>query len=141
MALEDGININIAQLEPREPAALRAVIIEMHQRYYLGSRGDLPPSGVSWWFKQDEIHQAMHLHGRPEFRMHSVLTRRGLLTAILDRRPQQEVSISSTRRKRVLVDQRSCRRRASLLTQSTIYLQPTARAKEMKGHDHEQTQP
>jgi hypothetical protein len=32
MALEDGININIAQLEPRDPAALRAVIIEMHQR-------------------------------------------------------------------------------------------------------------
>jgi hypothetical protein len=114
MALEDGIRKNIAQVELSERAALRDVIIEVHQRYYPGSRGDLPPGGVSWWFKQDEIHQATHVQGGPEFRMHSVLTRRGLLTAILDKRPQQEESILSTRRKRVLVDQRSCRRRESL---------------------------
>jgi Common central domain of tyrosinase len=67
MALGDGIRRNIAQVEPSERAALRDAIIEMHQRYYPGSRGDLPPGGVSWWFKQDEIHQATHVHGGPEF--------------------------------------------------------------------------
>jgi len=27
----------------------------------------MPPGGVNWWFKQDEIHQATHVHGGPEF--------------------------------------------------------------------------
>ena len=30
-------------------------------------RTDSTPGGVSWWFKQDEIHQATHVHGGPEF--------------------------------------------------------------------------
>jgi hypothetical protein len=32
-----------------------------------GVKTDTPPGGVSWWFKQDEIHQATHVHGGPEF--------------------------------------------------------------------------
>jgi hypothetical protein len=39
----------------------------MHRRFYPGKRDDTPPGGVSWWFKQDEIHQATHVHGGPEF--------------------------------------------------------------------------
>jgi hypothetical protein len=67
MALGDGIRRNVAQVDPAERAMLRDAIKELHQRYYPGSRGDTPPGGVSWWFKQDEIHQATHVHGGPEF--------------------------------------------------------------------------
>jgi hypothetical protein len=70
MALGDGIRRNIAHVDPTERALLRAAIIEMHTNplyRYPGSRGDTPPGGVSWWFKQDEIHQATHVHGGPEF--------------------------------------------------------------------------
>ncbi len=67
MALGDGIRRNIAQVEPAERVMLRDAILELHHRYYPGARGDTPPGGVSWWFKQDEIHQATHVHGGPEF--------------------------------------------------------------------------
>jgi Common central domain of tyrosinase len=67
MALGDGIRRNIADVEPMERDALREAIKEMHRRYYPGSKSDEPPGGVSWWFKQDEIHQATHVHGGPEF--------------------------------------------------------------------------
>lgn len=32
-----------------------------------GVRDEFPIGGVSQWFKQDEIHQATHVHGGPEF--------------------------------------------------------------------------
>jgi hypothetical protein len=67
MALGDGIRRNIAHVDPAERAMLRDAIIELHHRYYPGSRGDTPPGGVSWWFKQDEVHQATHVHRGPEF--------------------------------------------------------------------------
>jgi hypothetical protein len=62
MALGDGIRRNIAQVDPAERALLRDAIVELHHRFYPGSRGDTPPGGVSWWFKQDEVHQATHVH-------------------------------------------------------------------------------
>ena len=62
-----GIRRNIAHVDPTERAMLRDAILEMHRRFYPGGRGDTPPGGVSWWFKQDEIHQATHVHGGPEF--------------------------------------------------------------------------
>ena len=68
MALGDGIRRNIAHVDPTERAALIAAIIELNQRYYPGSIGDTPIAGhVSLWFKQDEIHQATHVHHGPEF--------------------------------------------------------------------------
>jgi hypothetical protein len=67
MALGDGIRRNIAHVDPAERAMLRDAIKELNHRYYPGNRGDMPPGGVSWWFKQDEIHQATHVHGGPEF--------------------------------------------------------------------------
>lgn len=67
MALGDGIRRNIADVDPTERALLRDAVLELHKRYYPGNQGDTPPGGVSWWFKQDEIHQATHVHHGPEF--------------------------------------------------------------------------
>jgi len=68
MALGDGIRRNIAQVDPSERALLRDAFLELNRRFFGGSRTDAPAvGGVSWWFKQDEIHQATHVHGGPEF--------------------------------------------------------------------------
>lgn len=67
MALGDGIRRNIASVDPAERALLRDALIELNHRFYPGTRGDAIPGGVSWWFKQDEIHQSTHVHGGPEF--------------------------------------------------------------------------
>src|SRR5438094_3000930 len=67
MALGDGIRRNIAHVDPVERDLLRDAILEMHRRFYPGQREDKPPGGVSWWFKQDEIHQATHNHGNTAF--------------------------------------------------------------------------
>ncbi|WP_198161301.1 tyrosinase family protein, partial [Variovorax sp. WDL1] len=67
MALGDGIRRNIASVDPSERALLRDALIALNQRLFPGSRTDPNAGGVSWWFKQDEIHQATHVHGRPEF--------------------------------------------------------------------------
>lgn len=67
MALGDGIRRNIAHVDPTERALLRDAIIQLNQRHFPGSPSETPPGGVSFWFKQDEIHQATHVHGGPEF--------------------------------------------------------------------------
>ncbi len=67
MALGDGIRRNIAAVDPAERALLRDALIELNRRFFPGNRTDAIPGGVSWWFKQDEIHQATHVHGGPEF--------------------------------------------------------------------------
>jgi Common central domain of tyrosinase/FG-GAP-like repeat len=67
MALGDGIRRNIASVDPAERVSLRDALIELNRRFFPGSRTDPIPGGVSWWFKQDEIHQATHVHGGPEF--------------------------------------------------------------------------
>jgi Common central domain of tyrosinase len=67
MAFGDGIRRNIAHVEPSERALLRDAFIELNKRVFPGKREDSPPGGVSFWFKQDEIHQATHVHGGPEF--------------------------------------------------------------------------
>jgi hypothetical protein len=67
VALGDGIRRNIASVEPSERGMLRDALVELNHRAYPGGRGDNVPGGVSWWFKQDEIHHATHVHGGPEF--------------------------------------------------------------------------
>lgn len=67
MALGDGIRRNIASVDPSERVLLRDALVQLNQRFFPGTRTDSPPGGVSLWFKQDEIHQATHVHGTPEF--------------------------------------------------------------------------
>jgi hypothetical protein len=67
MALGDGIRRNIKSIEPSERAALIDAIKQLNSRFFAGSRTDPIPGGVSWWFKQDEIHQGTHVHNGPEF--------------------------------------------------------------------------
>jgi hypothetical protein len=67
MALGDGIRRNLSTVDPAERKLLKDAIVECHKRFFPGVRTDTPPGGVSWWFKQDEIHQATHVHGGPEF--------------------------------------------------------------------------
>src|SRR3712207_2495204 len=68
MVLGDGIRRNVASIDPSERAMLRDAFIELNRRVFPGSREDTPaPGSVTWWFKQDEIHQATHVHQGPEF--------------------------------------------------------------------------
>ena len=67
MALGDGIRRNIASVDPTERILLRDALVQLQSRVFPGSRTDSPPGGVTWWFKQDEIHQATHVHHGPEF--------------------------------------------------------------------------
>lgn len=43
MTLGDGIRRNIAHVDPTERTLLKEAIIEMHHRFYPGSRDDTPP--------------------------------------------------------------------------------------------------
>jgi hypothetical protein len=67
MVLGDGIRRNILDVDASERQLLKDAIVELHNRFFAGSRTDTLPGGVSHWFKQDEIHQATHVHGGPEF--------------------------------------------------------------------------
>ncbi len=67
MALGDGIRRNIATVSPQERNRFRDAIIALNQRFFPGNRADFPAGHVSHWFKQDEIHQATHVHGGPAF--------------------------------------------------------------------------
>lgn len=63
----DGIRRNIAQVDADEVAEFIKAIKELNARHYPGSRDETPVGGVSLWYKQDEIHQATHVHGGPAF--------------------------------------------------------------------------
>jgi len=68
MALGDGIRRNAATVPSSERALLRNAIIELQRRRYPGQCNDAEgPGGVSYWFKQDQIHQATHVHHGPAF--------------------------------------------------------------------------
>jgi hypothetical protein len=67
MALGDGIRRNIATVSPTERERFRKALEQLNQRSFPGSRTDFPAGDVSHWFKQDEIHQATHVHGSPAF--------------------------------------------------------------------------
>ena len=67
MVLGDGIRRNIAYVDPSERSLLRDALKELNHRFFPGNRADPVPGGVSFWFKQDNIHQATHVHHGPEF--------------------------------------------------------------------------
>jgi len=68
MALGDGIRRNIATVSKEERDRLRDAIIKLQtQRRYPGQRSDSPVGGVTYWFKQDEIHANSHVHNCPAF--------------------------------------------------------------------------
>jgi hypothetical protein len=68
MALGDGIRRNISTVTIEERNRLRDAIIALHTNFrYPGGRDDSPVGGVTFWFKQDEIHARTHVHGCPAF--------------------------------------------------------------------------
>jgi Common central domain of tyrosinase len=68
MVLGDCIRRNIASVDPLERALLRDAFKELNNYKFPGDRNDSPAAGgVTWWFKQDEIHQSTHVHGGREF--------------------------------------------------------------------------
>ncbi len=67
MAIGDGIRRNIAMVTKEERDRFRNAIIALNHKPYPGGRSDTPVGGVSYWFKQDEIHQSTHVHNCPAF--------------------------------------------------------------------------
>jgi hypothetical protein len=67
LGIGDGIRRNVATISDEERCSLRNAIIELNKKFYAGKRDDSIVGGVSYWFKQDEIHQATHVHGGPAF--------------------------------------------------------------------------
>jgi hypothetical protein len=69
MTLGDGIRRNLATVEKEERELFIDAVKQLNQIYYspTGSRTDFPAGHVSYWFKQDEIHQSSHVHGCPAF--------------------------------------------------------------------------
>lgn len=68
MVLGDGIRRNVAEVTPEERTRLKSAIIALHTSFhYPGKRSDKPVGGVSYWFKQDEIHANSHVHDCPAF--------------------------------------------------------------------------
>ena len=67
MALGDGIRYNVRSISEPERTRLKDAILALQAKKFGGAKSDTPPGGVSYWFKQDEIHQATHVHGGPEF--------------------------------------------------------------------------
>lgn len=68
MVLGDGIRRNITTVTQEERIRLKNAIIALHTSFhYPGKRGDEITGGVSYWFKQDEIHAHTHVHECPAF--------------------------------------------------------------------------
>ncbi|HEU4993649.1 MAG TPA: tyrosinase family protein [Gemmatimonadaceae bacterium] len=72
MALGDRIRRNIATVSAIERSRFRDAILKLNKKFYPdpffpGATTGFPAGGVSYWFKQDEIHQATHVHGGPAF--------------------------------------------------------------------------
>jgi hypothetical protein len=67
--LGDGIRRNLATVSKEERDLFIDAIKQLNHIYYspAGSRTDFPAGHVSYWFKQDEIHQSSHVHGCPAF--------------------------------------------------------------------------
>src|SRR5262249_41005461 len=65
-----GIRKNVARVSENERARLKDAFLTLNKVNYPGKKEDfpqLPPGGVSYWFKQDEIHDGTHVHFCPQF--------------------------------------------------------------------------
>lgn len=65
--LGDGIRRNIATVSKEERDRLRDAFLALQKKLYPGTKGDPIPGAVSYWFKQDEIHDSTHVHFCPAF--------------------------------------------------------------------------
>jgi hypothetical protein len=65
--LGDGIRRNIASVSKEERDRLRDAILALQGKLFPGTKTDPIPGGVSYWFKQDEIHDGTHVHVCPAF--------------------------------------------------------------------------
>src|SRR5258708_19032145 len=65
--LGDGIRRNIATVSKEERDRFRDAILGLHLKLFPGAKTDAIPGGVSFWFKQDEIHDSTHVHFCPAF--------------------------------------------------------------------------
>lgn len=61
MAPGDGVRRNVADIAEEERVRLQQAIIKLNKKFYPGGRDDTPTGGVSYWFKQDEIHAHTHV--------------------------------------------------------------------------------
>jgi hypothetical protein len=72
MALGDGIRRNIADVSPAERQRLRDAFFKLNKKLYPGNPTDTQfgqpvPGGLTYWFKQDEIHARTGVHSQPVF--------------------------------------------------------------------------
>jgi hypothetical protein len=58
---------NAGNSRPADRTNFVNALLALQNRKYPGARGDAIPGGVSYWFKEDEIHQSTHTHGGPSF--------------------------------------------------------------------------
>jgi hypothetical protein len=65
--LGDGIRRNIATVSKEERDRFRDAILALGSKLFPGAKTDPIPGGVSYWFKQDEIHDSTHVHFCPAF--------------------------------------------------------------------------
>jgi hypothetical protein len=66
MAPGDGVRRNVADISPEERTRFINAIIELNNRKYPGGPGDPEGvGGVTYWFKQDEIHAHTHVVSDP----------------------------------------------------------------------------
>ena len=65
MALGDGIRRDLSTVDKAERDLLRDAILQLNKKFYAIRHNTDPP--VSYWFKQDEIHDSGHVHGCPAF--------------------------------------------------------------------------
>jgi tyrosinase-like protein len=70
----DGIRRNVATISQEERNRLRDAFARLNREFYSGDREEIPTGGVSYWFKQDEIHQSTHVHAFPPWRGIAFLT-------------------------------------------------------------------
>jgi hypothetical protein len=69
VALGDGVRRNVLTVAVEERTRLKDAIVRLHTEHRYPGLATDPQlwGGVTWWFKQDEIHAASHVHGCPAF--------------------------------------------------------------------------